>query len=1159
MTDSPALSDDEALWFPAHMSTGDSFSRPQADDVGDGIGLPGRARGPRPPKKPGIRASSWLWLTLWGAAALGIVTVAARKEIAAEVTQNWLRGQGVHARLKFDRMSLHDVSGHIVVGDPARPELSIDRFDVDYSLDLFGGGGLPLARVKTLHLVHPVMQFSAKGGQLNFGSLDRLVQSALKAPPSAAPPPDSIRVDDAQLGILTDYGLIHARGGVTIDAGRLSDLSLTVPATHISGPMGEGDLSAATVTVHTVRQAQADDRLALKAHLTGDNWLVRGASPVEAADAGQFVHLGGVTADIDARLPYRTSKAVVDAFTGAMQMTLAVKAASLRGAGAALGNAEADLALDGDIKSADKAAGFAGTARFLAHADSVTSGGAETQDVRLSGDTLAVKAGFTAGTGLNLSLGGPVTGDLGQLRQGDLIVEGGHLRIDSLAVTSDAAGAHADFAGAVTAASLTSGDLSLAATTVSLRGAAHSDAANGQWDLGVVSDIVSDRGRYKGLAAVAGSQAQAAADLAARPPTPGVPPPPPPGVPPPPPPGPDSIVALDRAFERFSLRVAKLDVSLSGAAGLPPQIAVRLQGQAVAGLDGGGTATVTPLAGQPLLGSRPSGGFGVRIAGPGLPAVALDVSAFGLTPTGVAGAYALDSTLNAVPVSGVAVSGHGRFATAANGDIRVTLDAPAPITVAAAELGDHLENLRGTVTQTGDAIFVMGKDGWRAQGAFHGFSLSAPNEIVSLTGAEGAFQAFSITGSDATGLKLDLTAATVSDALPAAQRRFNPLALSGVLTQDAAAMTGHFTAATPRVLANGKPAAIAAIDLDSDPKTGKGAIKVHTLDLTFVPHGLQPVALTPTVAAILSKDVSGKLSFDGGFSWDKQTSASSGVLRIDGLDFTGAAGVSHGLKGEIDFTSLTPLLSAPHQMLSVASLQLGVPLSDLELDVQFQGDHLAVEKAEVMSPGGLVVLQPMTVPFDGVSPISGAMTFDGLDFGKILATTGLAGSMSFEGRLSGKLPFVVDGGHVGFIQGFMASDASGMISIRRDSVTGVKATGSVTSPDTTTAPAPLPVDFNPFQDLAFQAMEYLHYDKIDARINSVDGGVLDINFHIKGSFQPPHRQKATISLFDYANGSWMTKPIKLPSGTPVELFLDVPLNLDQILNDLTQFNVNTAQ
>ncbi|MGZ3298316.1 MAG: hypothetical protein ACXU8O_04840 [Asticcacaulis sp.] len=100
----------------------------------------------------------------------------------------------------------------------------------------------------------------------------------------------------------------------------------------------------------------------------------------------------------------------------------------------------------------------------------------------------------------------------------------------------------------------------------------------------------------------------------------------------------------------------------------------------------------------------------------------------------------------------------------------------------------------------------------------------------------------------------------------------------------------------------------------------------------------------------------------------------------------------------------------------------------------------------------------------------------------------------------------------------------------------------------------MPADFNPFQDMAYQAMEHLSFDQLDAKLNSQDGGVLDTVFHIKGRFDPPRPQKATVSVRDYLSGAWMHKPLNLPSGTPVELYLDIPVNLDGILNDLSAFS-----
>ena len=1137
-TTTPITGDDEALWFPVHMHTGDSFgpTRDAPGDLGDGIGLPGRSARPggKPPKKPGISATSWLWLTLWGVAAAGIVVTAARKDIASVMTENWLKGQGVHARLKFDKLSLDHLSGHIVIGDPAHPEVSIDNFDADYSLNFFHAGW-PLARLTRLHVVHPDVTVALKGGKLSFGSLDKLINDSLNAPPSDAPPPSSVVVEDARITLLSDYGTLHGRGGLSLTDGKLSYLTVAMPAARLSGPLGQGDFGGGTLTARTVRTAGRGDQLSVQANLAGDHVSLLAAHPAEDADAGKpTFEAQGVAVDIDARLPYRNSKAFLDAFDGATETTLAIKAAGLETADARFDHVEGNLHIDGDLNLGGKTPGFDGKARLLARTDGVTSGDIDGHDLHLQGQELKLKASLS-GASLGLHVEGPASADIGSLKQGGLVAQAAHVNLSSLTVDSAAEGLNAAFQGQLTAGHLATGDISLDSTTAALTGQAHSDPVSGQWGVTFSSDLKSDNGRYAGLAAMAKSQAEAQAEWAKTPPAP--------GAPARTPPGPDAIVAMDRALSRFSLRANGIGVTIASAAGAPPQIDIRLKGAATAGLNGGGTATLTPVSSQPLLSSRQAGGFSLDIKGAGLPKLSLDVSSFGLDNSGnLGGAYKLTAQGNVFPVAEAAVSAHGRFMSNAKGVLSVTMDGPTAFTAKSAEIGDHLENIAGTLTQTGPSLLMSGPDGWTVNGAFHAVSLSAPGEVVAVAGGEGTFSAFSLPGSDVTGLKANVAAATVSDAMPAGQTRFNPLSLNGTLAQDARAMTGRFTALLPQ---SAKPVPIADIHLDSDPRTGKGAIEVDTRDyLTFAPHALQPIELTPTVAAILSRDVSGKATFKGGFSWDKSAASSSGTLTLDGLSFTGATGVSQGLNGQIVFTSLSPLLSDPHQHISIASMSVGVPLHDLDMRFQFLGDHMAVEQAEVQTPGGPVLLQPMTVPFDGKSAISGTVTFDGLDFGKIVAATSLADSMSFQGTVSGKLPFVVANGGISFIQGFMASDASGQISIRRTAVTDMKATGSVSSPDTAQTAAGAPAAFNPFEDLAYQAMEYLAYDRIDAKINSLPTGAIDLNFHIKGHFAPPQTQKAKISLYDYISGKWMQKPINLPSGTPVELYLDVPLNLN---------------
>ena len=1177
MSPSPSLTDDEALWFPVHASSlasaGDSFSRGAEPDGGmpagegrdDGIGLPGRPgrKGPAAggPKKGGIKASSWLWLTLWGAAAIGVVSYAARKEIAAEVVQSWLKGQGAHAHVKFNALSLSHTTGTIYVGDDAHPELRIDSFDVDYSLNLFGGGQ-PLARIKSLHLVKPVVQFSYLNGKLNFGSLDKLVQNILTAKPDPkavnGPPPEDIVIDDARVQMTSDYGVVNGRGDVKLHNGLLHYLTLTVPRTHLRGPMGEGDLTSATITAQSVAAPDHGDQLHIVAAMAADSWDVRGGSPTEVAEPSQPLHLEGMSADIDSLVPYRDFKSIAEAFSGATSGVLKFHAAQAVMPTATFTGLDSNLHLDGQVKSSLNGGTFTGAADVTAAAASLQSGDLSSHNVQIEGDRMALTAGLD-GAQPSLALHGPVTGKIGAFKQGDLAFSDARINLTALDLTSGADGAAATFKGVVNAGHAGMTDLSLDGVTVALAGSGNSDAASGRWALNLASDVASDRGQYKALQPMVAARRQARADMLKKP-SPGAPMAPPEDV----------IVVLDRAFERFSLRAKGVQVALSGTPdGVRSQI--HLKNGVQLAFAGGGSAVLTPVAGKPFLADGQAGAFGIALNGGDLPDIQATVDSFSTNArTGALGGnFHATAGLTFDPVRDIHVAGSGRF-TLLNGNFDVVLNDGATFTASSAELGDHLTDLSATLSQTGPVFFHYTPTGWAAHGAFQNLALVAPNEIVHLGNGQGTFDAFTIAGSDAVGLKAHLGNSAVNDLSPAGATRFNPLIISGDLVQDTRAMTGRFFAATPSVKdAKGQPQAIAAINLDNNNLSGAGSLSFQTLDLKFDPSGLQPSYLSPLVTVLMSKDVSGGLDFTGAFNWTKDTAASGGRLKLNGLNFTGATGVSQGLKGEIAFNSLSPLTSEPGQMISIDNLQIGVPLNNLNLSVQFLADRIALESAVVQSPGGPVILEPMAIPLDGKSDITGALTFNGLDFGKIIAATSLATSMTFKGNLSGHLPFTVSGGHISFVDGHMQSDAPGQISVKRTAVTapGV-ATGTVTTdaPPATaavaaanaTAAAASDPNFNPFQDLAFQAMEYVTYDQIDAKLNSQKGGVLDVNFHIKGYFDPPQKQKATISLFDYISGAWMKKPIKLPSKTPVELYLDIPVNLDEILNDLAQFNQSTA-
>ena len=333
--------------------------------------------------------------------------------------------------------------------------------------------------------------------------------------------------------------------------------------------------------------------------------------------------------------------------------------------------------------------------------------------------------------------------------------------------------------------------------------------------------------------------------------------------------------------------------------------------------------------------------------------------------------------------------------------------------------------------------------------------------------------------------------------------------------------------------------------LTSDSLAHSGKLTLETPIVNFVPGGLQPSALSPSLASVMTSNVSGKAGFKGDFSWNGAVTSSQGDLRVDGLNYTGATGVTQGLQGLVHFTSLAPLRSDPGQMVSIEHVQIGLPLSKLAFSVQFLGDQVALESARATSPGGLIALEPMTISLLPQADIKGAVAFNGLDFGQIVAATGLKDSLRFEGRLSGRLPFEISNGQILIADGVMSSDGPGKIEIKRTSIGQVAASGSLSSPDSKDKAKQVPeADMNPFQDLALQALEHITYDRIDATLNSAGNRKIDLNFHIKGYYDPPQPQKATITLFDYMSGRWMHRSLVLPSDTPVELFLDMPVNFE---------------
>ncbi len=159
--------------------------------------------------------------------------------------------------------------------------------------------------------------------------------------------------------------------------------------------------------------------------------------------------------------------------------------------------------------------------------------------------------------------------------------------------------------------------------------------------------------------------------------------------------------------------------------------------------------------------------------------------------------------------------------------------------------------------------------------------------------------------------------------------------------------------------------------------------------------------------------------------------------------------------------------------------------------------------------------------------------------------------MDLTARATGTIPFTMTPDGVRISGGELRATGPGRLSIRREALTAVAADGAVAAgPLGEDIPAP---ETDTFTDFAYQAMENLAFQSLDAEINSLPKGRLGILFHIKGENAPPTHQEIRLTPLELITRSFLTKKLPLPSGTKVDLTLDSTLNLDQLLGDFAEY------
>ncbi|NEX94813.1 YdbH domain-containing protein, partial [Caulobacter sp. 17J65-9] len=785
---------------------------------------------------------------------------------------------------------------------------------------------------------------------------------------------------------------------------------------------------------------------------------------------------------------------------GTVRMNLAVKADSAGAGDTQTTGDELNLRFDGRVTGWLENFRLIGQAAAAGRVESYSAGSFDGRGGRFEATARALELTRTK-DGLDWRAQGGVTLATAQARRDSTFLEGARLDLtDARFAGRGAKGLEGVFRADLNAKRVADGDLSLGGVTGALRGDLRAGEA---FLLTLDGGVSAAHGAWTGLGP---AKTDDVAELG----------------------------ALKRALGDFRLSAPGLSIETGS-----PGTSVALTAPVRLVAASGGQAVLTPRR-QPLYAAPAEGegrgAFDLALSGGALPNADVAVSDYRLRfdDAGL-NLYATTSAkagFDFGPVQGGVLQTAGRLAMA-GGALTYTPDGCASLSAARLELGENdMVDAYGGLCPAGGPLLRVAGGMWSLSGRVQQAGVTGPFLEMRYENAAGTIEATGAGEDVRAEIRLDTVG--VVDIAPV--RRFHPERATGLVTLSDDVWRGRLDVTTPLGVKLGE------LSLVHDAGAGRGEMLIDVKDLSFTPDGLQPSDVTPLVDPL--NKATGSVDFFGAFRWTPQTTSSEGRFTTRGLSFESPAGTVTELEGDIRLTSLTPLTSAPDQRITIRRIDSLVALDDATVDFQLLGDMLQIERGDVAAAGGKVVLESFKVPFDPNAAWEGAVVVEGVRLGDIVERSALAEDVDLEARVSGRLPFVVGPNGLKFIQGELHAIEPGRLSIRREALTGVNAAGG----ETPGAPP------NIAQDFAYQALEHLNFEQLDAQVNSLPGGRLGILFHIKGEHAPPERKEITLSLMDVLKKRFFERELPLPSGTKIDLTLDTSFNFDQLLEDFREFN-----
>lgn len=554
----------------------------------------------------------------------------------------------------------------------------------------------------------------------------------------------------------------------------------------------------------------------------------------------------------------------------------------------------------------------------------------------------------------------------------------------------------------------------------------------------------------------------------------------------------------------------------------------------------GGLLTIAP-APTPLFAAEAgqSGGGALSLTaqrGGGLPEAQIAVPSWTLTPGGFRATLDGKAALDFGPARNIALTTRGELASS-GGRLTYTTRDCIPLSVERLELGENdVTDINGRFCPAETPLITVANGAWRAQGTLADVDAVAPFLAMRFSDAQGRL----VVDGKPAGLSMTATVSRAQVADTTDPLRFLPLTAVGEARLAGDVWSGGFDLTRLEH-------AIGRIDLRHDGQAEAGGVTIRAPNLAFSQYGLQPSDVSPLAADYLKSPVEGSAGFEGRIDWSPTTATSSGVVTIPELDFTSPAGKVQGLKGRIEFTSLTPLITAPDQVLTINRLEAVTPLTDLELRFALDEKFLSLAGGKIEAAGGRISIEPINVPLTPGEAWGGVILVEQVQLNELMKSANLQDKAQLDAVVSGRLPFTY-APDVGWriSGGILNAVRPGRLSIQPEVFDDLDAGGAAVEGE-----APLPP--NTMQDLAYQAMQDLAISDLSAEVDSLDGGRLGVRFHIHGRHDPPERQQLRLSWIELIRRDFLKKKLPLPSDTPIDLTLDTTWNANQIVSDLLEY------